>query len=94
MTLEDSLVCIVGLGYVGLPLAQAFAQKLRVVGFDLDKQKVFTLQSFPGDRPLTTDDQNDNLTFTANPEKIKKADFLLFVCPPQSPKQNFLTSPP
>jgi len=44
MTLENSTVCIIGLGYVGLPLAQAFVQKLKVIGFDLDKQKVFALQ--------------------------------------------------
>ena len=89
MTLEDSLVCIVGLGYVGLPLAQAFAQKLKVIGFDLDKQKVFTLHSFPGDRPLTTDNQNNNLTFAANPEKIKPADFFTICVPTPVTKAKF-----
>ena len=50
MTLENSTVCIIGLGYVGLPLAQAFVQKLKVIGFDLDKQKVFALQKSSDDR--------------------------------------------
>ena len=77
MTLENSTACIIGLGYVGLPLAQAFAKKLKVIGFDLDKQKVFALQKSPDDRRPTTDDQNGNLTFTANPEKIRAADFFI-----------------
>ena len=89
MTLKDSLVCIVGLGYVGLPLAQAFAQKLKVIGFDLDKQKVSTLQGFPGDRQLTTDGQNDNLTFTANPEKIRASDFFIICVPTPVIKAKF-----
>ena len=32
--LENAVVCIVGLGYVGLPLARAFAKVLQVIGFD------------------------------------------------------------
>ncbi|MBI2979879.1 MAG: hypothetical protein HYY41_03525 [Chloroflexi bacterium] len=30
------VVCIVGLGYVGLPLAEAFARSTSVIGFDID----------------------------------------------------------
>jgi UDP-N-acetyl-D-mannosaminuronate dehydrogenase len=47
MTLENFTVCIVGLGYVGLPLAEAFAQKLKVIGFDLDKKKSICLTKVP-----------------------------------------------
>jgi UDPglucose 6-dehydrogenase/UDP-N-acetyl-D-galactosamine dehydrogenase len=89
MALENSLVCIIGLGYVGLPLAQEFAQKLKVIGFDLDKQKVFTLQKSPDDRELTTDDRNSNLTFTTNPEKIKPADFFIICVPTPVTKAKF-----
>ena len=49
MNLKDSLICIVGLGYVGLPLAEALAKKLKVIGFDLDQRKVFALQNSPND---------------------------------------------
>ena len=36
---EESLA-VLGLGYVGLPLAVAFAKRVRVIGFDLNKEKI------------------------------------------------------
>ena len=38
--LEKAVVCVVGLGYVGLPLAKVFARSLRVIGFDTDVKKI------------------------------------------------------
>ncbi len=40
MTLEKSKIGIIGLGYVGLPLAVAFAEKYQVVGFDVNQKRV------------------------------------------------------
>lgn len=40
----DKKIAIIGLGYVGLPLARLFATKYNVVGFDIDKQRVAELQ--------------------------------------------------
>ena len=37
---NETIVCVVGLGYVGLPLAKAFAKSLKVVGFDINKDKI------------------------------------------------------
>lgn len=37
---NKTIVCIIGLGYVGLRLAQAFSRKLKVIGFDADGNKV------------------------------------------------------
>ena len=39
---EESLA-VLGLGYVGLPLAVAFAKRVRVIGFDLNKEKICLL---------------------------------------------------
>lgn len=39
-SMKDKIVCIVGLGYVGLPLAKAFSKHLRVIGFDVDRAKI------------------------------------------------------
>jgi UDPglucose 6-dehydrogenase/UDP-N-acetyl-D-galactosamine dehydrogenase len=33
----SAAVCIVGLGYVGLPLAEAFSRHIRVIGYDVDE---------------------------------------------------------
>jgi UDP-N-acetyl-D-galactosamine dehydrogenase len=38
-------ICIIGLGYVGLPLAHAFSKKFKVVGFDINKPRVEELNS-------------------------------------------------
>jgi len=38
--LEQVVVCVIGLGYVGLPLAEAFAKSLRVIGFDTNNKRV------------------------------------------------------
>jgi UDP-N-acetyl-D-galactosamine dehydrogenase len=40
MTLENSKIAIIGLGYVGLPLAVAFAEKYSVIGFDINENRV------------------------------------------------------
>jgi len=38
-------VAVVGLGYVGLPLAEAFTETLRIIGFDIDARRVMQLAS-------------------------------------------------
>ena len=42
--LKDSKMCLIGLGYVGLPLAVVFAKKFQVVGFDISKNRIQELQ--------------------------------------------------
>ncbi len=38
-------ICVIGLGYVGLPLAHAFSEKYEVVGFDISKWRIDELSS-------------------------------------------------
>jgi UDP-N-acetyl-D-galactosamine dehydrogenase len=45
MVIKESVIGIVGLGYVGLPLAVAFAEKYKVVGFDINVKRVGELNS-------------------------------------------------
>ena len=40
-----AVVCIVGLGYVGLPLAEAFAKHLKAIGYHIDEEKIKNLNS-------------------------------------------------
>ena len=74
LDLEQAVVCIIGLGYVGLPLARAFSKSLRVIGFDTDPDKVN--QS----RQQGSSNQS-NLHFTADPGKINQADFIIICVP-------------
>ena len=65
-------VCIIGLGYIGLPLAEAFSKSLRVTGFDIDREKV---------RQLNETGSNQNLIFTDRAEEIGTADFIIICVP-------------
>jgi len=65
-------VCILGLGYVGLPLAQAFSKSLKVIGFDVDKEKL---------RELNESNSSQNLLFASRPEEIGAADFIIICVP-------------
>jgi len=40
---REAVVCVVGLGYVGEPLARYFSEELRTIGFDIDESKVEAL---------------------------------------------------
>ena len=44
-------VAVVGLGYVGLPLAVEFGKKCRTIGFDLSKEKIDAYYRRPWTRP-------------------------------------------
>jgi UDP-N-acetyl-D-galactosamine dehydrogenase len=70
--MKNKTVCIVGLGYVGLPLANAFSKHLKVIGFDIDEEKV---------ERLNNDNNKDNLEFTTDSSKIKQADFVIIAVP-------------
>lgn len=54
--LQDSKIAIIGLGYVGLPLAVAFAEKFKTVGYDIDPKRVDELQKGT-DRTLEVEDE-------------------------------------
>jgi UDPglucose 6-dehydrogenase/UDP-N-acetyl-D-galactosamine dehydrogenase len=76
--LNRAIVCIVGLGYVGLPLAQAFSKSFKVIGFDSDAKKVDRLSRQAASIVSTTP---ANLTFTTSPKEIRKADFIIIAVP-------------
>jgi len=69
--LLDKTVCVVGLGYVGLPLAEAFAEHLRTIGYRRDQKKVDELNKTKGNK----------IEATTDPKKIKLADFVIIAVP-------------
>lgn len=77
---NKSIVCIIGLGYVGLPLAQAFSKSLKVIGFDIEKDKISSLKELNKSRE-TNSAVSTNLTFTSDPKCIGKADFIIIAVP-------------
>ncbi len=72
--LENVVVCIVGLGYVGLPLARAFAKVLHVIGFDINNEIVEQLND--------SESRNvHSINFTSDPNEINRADFFIICVP-------------
>ncbi|HIO16382.1 MAG TPA: nucleotide sugar dehydrogenase, partial [Flavobacteriales bacterium] len=45
LTSGDATISVVGLGYVGLPIALAFARKVKVIGFDINSERVEMMKS-------------------------------------------------
>lgn len=55
-SINESKIAIIGLGYVGLPLATAFAEKFKTIGYDIDAKRVAELQAGK-DRTLEVEDE-------------------------------------
>ncbi|KAF5417599.1 MAG: UDP-N-acetyl-D-mannosamine dehydrogenase [Candidatus Methanophagaceae archaeon] len=69
--MKNKTVCVVGLGYVGLPLANAFSKHLKTIGFDIDRAKTQELN----------ENNNANLICSSDPSSIKQADFVIIAVP-------------
>ena len=84
--MQDSKICIVGLGYVGLPLAHAFAKKgYSVRGFDIDRSRIEELQS-GYDKTLELSSEQiaevaGSLTFSADISEIAASNIYIVTVP-------------
>ena len=80
---KESTVALIGLGYVGLPIALAFAKKVKVIGFDINEKRVGLMKK--GIDPsfeLSKDDfKNSDIRFTHQIEDLKKANFFIVAVP-------------
>ena len=83
MNSGNETIVVIGLGYVGLPLAVALARKFDVVGFDIDSERVAELQSGK-DRTLEVGDEElsrSTLTVTDKEEDCRGADVYMVTVP-------------
>ena len=87
---KDSIIAIIGLGYVGLPLAVAFASKYQVIGFDIKTKRVEELQRANDTTLEVTNKELKNslisntrngLTITSAVHDIKKANVYIITVP-------------
>lgn len=77
-------VCVIGLGYVGLPLAIAFGSKVRTIGFDLSKDKVARLREFVDETGEVSAEElkaAGKLTVTDNPDLLREIDYFVVAVP-------------
>jgi UDP-N-acetyl-D-galactosamine dehydrogenase len=82
--LNDKTIAVIGLGYVGLPLAVAFGKKFPTVGFDLNQNKIDSYQKGidpTGEVIPESFAEAKYLTATSNPAEIGKADFIIVAVP-------------
>lgn len=80
---KNKAISVTGLGYVGLPIALAFAKKFKVIGFDINPERVTLLrQKIDPSKELETDAfENADIEFTADPADLKKAHFHIIAVP-------------
>ena len=80
---KEEKIALVGLGYVGMPIAVAFAKKVDVIGFDLNKEKIelykkgFDPTNEVGDEGI----KETTVEFTADETRLKKAKFIIVAVP-------------
>jgi len=81
--MENKIICVVGLGYVGLPLAVELGKFFKVIGFDINKRKIENLKEGIDENGEIEKEKlmNSNIFYIDNPEDIKKANFIV-VCVP------------
>jgi UDP-N-acetyl-D-galactosamine dehydrogenase len=69
---KTATVCVVGAGYIGLPLSNSLARSYRVISYDIDTEKI---------RSLSEQNENPNHNFTTDPARIAEADFISICVP-------------
>ena len=79
----EEKLALVGLGYVGMPIAVAFAKKIKVIGFDFNEEKIRRYQegidptNEVGDEAI----RKTTVEFTADPARLKEAKFIIVAVP-------------
>ena len=77
-------ITIIGLGYVGLPLAIAFSKKYPTIGFDLSESKINNyMNGIDPSAQITPEEfsQANNLSFTTNPQDISDTNYIIVTVP-------------
>lgn len=79
----EQTIAVVGLGYVGLPLAVSFGKKRDIIGFDINEQRIEELkEGFDKTNEVETGDlKSASVEFTANPADLGSADFIIVAVP-------------
>jgi UDP-N-acetyl-D-glucosamine/UDP-N-acetyl-D-galactosamine dehydrogenase len=80
---KKKTLAVIGLGYVGLPIALAFAKKIKVIGFDINAERVQMMRNKidPSQELQSTDFDDCDITFTNELEILKQANFFIVAVP-------------
>ncbi len=80
---KETKLAVIGLGYVGLPIALEFARKIEVIGFDINEKRVEMMKNRidPSNELDASDFEGCSIEFTANIEDLKAATFFIVAVP-------------
>ena len=80
---KEKTLALIGLGYVGLPIALAFAKKIKVIGFDINQKRVDMMRnSIDPSNELPTEAFADaDIHFTADLDELREASFFIVAVP-------------
>ena len=92
MYLENLKIGVIGLGYVGLPLAVEFGKKRKTIGFDINRQRVkelsdgqdHTLEVSPEELKLAS-----HLTYTSELSELEQCNFFIVTVPTRIEKRRY-----
>ncbi|MEL7568787.1 MAG: nucleotide sugar dehydrogenase [Clostridiaceae bacterium] len=80
---KEEKIAVVGLGYVGMPIAVAFAKKVDVIGFDFNKKKIELYKAGidPTNEVGNDEIKKTSVEFTSNETRLKEAKFHIIAVP-------------
>ena len=79
----ENKIAVIGLGYVGLPIALEFGRKFKTIGFDINQQRVDMMKNNqdPSQELEAKDFEGSDIQFTADLEDLKSANFFVVAVP-------------
>ncbi len=80
---KEAKVAVIGLGYVGLPIALAFAKKVKVIGFDINEGRVNMMRNSidPSNELEAKDFEGCDIEFTTSLDVLRQANFYIVAVP-------------
>ena len=79
---KETKLSVIGLGYVGLPIALEFAKQIKVVGFDIKPERVELMKKGidPSNELTSEAFKNTDILLTSNPADLKACIFSYYCC--------------
>ncbi len=83
LTKGENKIAVIGLGYVGLPIALEFGRKFKTIGFDINEQRVEMMNNHqdPSQELETEAFQGSDIVFTTQLDKLREANFYVVAVP-------------
>ena len=85
---KEFKIAVIGLGYVGLPLAVAFSEQFKVIGFDINSDRINSLNNSVDSNGDIQFLKNDCMLFTNNPNEIRDANIYIVTVPTPVTRDN------